>query len=64
MCRRPVCQTLSKVFDMSSAAAKVAAQILKVLIIIIFSVSEIYIFMQHTTVEKQKIHSTIAENIF
>ena len=49
---------------MSSAAAKVAAQILKVLIIIIFSVSEIYIFMQHTTAEKQKIHSTIAENIF
>ena len=49
---------------MSSAAAKVAAQILKVLIIIIFSVSEMYIFMQHTTVEKQKIHSTIAENIF
>ena len=64
MRRRPVCQTLSKAFDMSSVAAKVAAQILMVLMIIIFSVSEIHIFMQHTIAEKQKIHSTIAENIF
>ena len=47
--KKTVCQTLSKAFDISSAAAKVAPWRLKVLMIII-SVSEIlYIFMQHTS---------------